>query len=43
MPNIFEKKFATYCHEQELEVNTNQVDVIKKLEKYFQNNFKSFF
>ena len=43
MPNIFEKKFATYCYEQELEVNTNQVDVIKKLEKYFQNNFKSFF
>ncbi|MDC0396797.1 cell division protein ZapE [Candidatus Pelagibacter sp.] len=43
MPNIFEKKFATYCHEQELEVNANQVDVIKKLEKYFQNNFKSFF
>jgi cell division protein ZapE len=43
MPNIFEKKFVTYCHEQELEVNTNQVDVIKKLEKYFQNNFKSFF
>jgi len=43
MPNIFEKKFVNYCNEKELEVNTNQVDVIKKLEKYFQNNFKSFF
>ena len=43
MPNIFEKKFVNYCNEQELEVNTNQVDVIKKLEQYFQNNFKSFF
>jgi len=43
MPNIFEKKFVNYCNEQELEVNTNQVDVIQKLEQYFQNNFKSFF
>ena len=43
MPNTFEKKFVTYCHEQELEVNINQIEVIKKLEKYFQNNFKSFF
>ena len=43
MPNIFEKKFVTYCYEQELEVNTNQIEVVKKLEKYFQNNFKSFF
>jgi len=43
MPNTFEKKFINYCNEQELEVNTNQVDVIQKLEKYFQNNFKSFF
>ena len=43
MPNTFEKKFVTYCYEQELEVNTNQIEVVKKLEKYFQNNFKSFF
>ena len=43
MPNIFEKKFVNYCNEKELEVNTNQVDVIQKLEKYFQNNFKWFF
>ena len=43
MPNTFEKKFVNYCNEQELEVNTNQVDAIKKLEQYFQNNFKSFF
>ena len=43
MPNTFEKKFVNYCNEQKLEVNTNQVDVIQKLEKYFQNNFKSFF
>ena len=43
MPNTFEKKFVTYCYEQELEVNTNQIEVVKKLEKYFQNNFRSFF
>jgi len=43
MPNTFEKKFINYCNEQKLEVNTNQVDVIQKLEQYFQNNFKSFF
>ena len=43
MPNTFEKKFVNYCNEKELEVNTNQVDVIQKLEQYFQNNFKSFF
>ena len=43
MPNTFEKKFVNYCNEQELEVNINQVDVIQKLEQYFQNNFKSFF
>ena len=43
MPNTFEKKFINYCNEQKLEVNTNQVDAIKKLEQYFQNNFKSFF
>ena len=43
MPNTFEKKFVNYCNEQKLEVNTNQVDAIKKLEQYFQNNFKSFF
>ena len=43
MPNTFEKKFVNYCNEQELEVNTSQVDVIQKLEQYFQNNFKSFF
>ena len=43
MQNTFEKKFINYCNEQELEVNTNQVDVIQKLEQYFQNNFKSFF
>ena len=43
MPNTFEKKFVNYCNEQELEVNTNQVDVIKKLEQSFQQNFKPFF
>ena len=43
MPNTFEKKFVNYCNEQKLEVNTNQVDAIQKLEQYFQNNFKSFF
>ena len=43
MPKTFEKDFITYCNNQELEVNPNQIAVIKKLEQYYQSNFKSFF
>ena len=42
MPKLFEKEFISFCENQDLEVNKNQITVIKKLEKYYQNNFKSF-
>ena len=43
MPKTFEKDFISYCDNQELEINPNQIAVIKKLEQYYQSNFKSFF
>ena len=43
MPKTFEKDFISYCNNQELEVNPNQITVIKKLEQYCQSNFQSFF
>ena len=43
MPKTFEKDFISYCNNQELEINPNQIAVIKKLEQYYQSNFKSFF
>ena len=39
----FQKKFISYCNAQELEVNPNQIEIIKKLEQYYKDNFKSFF
>ena len=43
MPKSFEKEFISFCENQDLEVNANQIAVIKKLELYYHNNFKSFF
>ena len=43
MPTKFEKEFISYCEKQDLEVNPNQITVIKKLEEYHHINFKSFF
>jgi len=43
MPKTFEKNFISHCNNQDLEVNPNQIIVIKKLEQYYQINFKSFF
>ena len=31
MPKKFEKEFISYCENQDLEVNSNQITVIKKL------------
>ena len=42
MPKTFETEFIFYCNNQDLEVNPNQIAVIKKLEQYYQNNFQSF-
>ena len=41
MPKSFEKDFISFCDNQNLEVNTNQITVIKKLEQYYRTNFKS--
>ncbi len=43
MPKKFEKEFISYCENQNLEVNPNQIKVIKKLEDYYHSNYKSFF
>ena len=43
MPKPFEKEFISYCENQDLEVNNNQITVIKKLEDYHHGNYKSFF
>ena len=43
MPKKFEKEFISYCENQDLEVNSNQITVIKKLEDYYHINYKSFF
>ena len=38
-----EEKFRVYCNSENLEVNQNQLNVIKKLQDYYQKNFKSFY
>ena len=43
MSKKLQKKFIQYCNEQHLEVNSNQVSVIDKLEQYYQSNFQSYF
>ena len=35
-----EKEFISYCKNQNLEVNPNQIKVIKKLEDYYNSNYK---
>ena len=30
MPKSFEKEFISFCEDQDLEVNINQINVIKK-------------
>ena len=42
MSKSFEKEFISFCENQDLEANINQINVIKKLEEYYQINFKSF-
>ena len=43
MFNNLEREFRNYCNNNNLETNNNQITVIKKLEGYYNNNFKSFF
>ena len=42
MVNTLEKDFNEYCNSNNLEINNKQIQVIKKLEDYSKNNFKSF-
>ncbi len=37
----FQEKFVNYCNSENFEINNNQIVVIKKLEDYYKNNFKS--
>ena len=41
MPKDLEEKFKLYCESENLEVNQNQINVIKKLQDYFNQNFES--
>ena len=43
MSKLFEKEFISFCEDQDLELNINQIKVIKKLEQYYRINFKTFF
>ena len=38
-----EKEFLSFCKSRDLEINENQISVIKKLEIFYQINFKVFF
>ena len=42
MSKSLEKEFLSFCENQDLEKNINQINVIIKLEEYYQINFKSF-
>jgi len=42
MVNTLEEEFNIFCNNNNLEKNNNQIQVIKKLEDYSKNNFKSF-
>ncbi len=42
MPTNFKEKFNVYCNSKNFEVNQNQLLVIKKLQNYYKENFKSF-
>ncbi|MDA9682014.1 cell division protein ZapE [Candidatus Pelagibacter sp.] len=43
MVKKLQKEFISYCNNQQLEVNSYQIDVIVRLEQYYQRNFQSYF
>ena len=43
MVKKFQKEFISYCNNQQLEVNSNQIEVVKRLDQYYQGNFQSYF
>ncbi len=42
MPKSLEDKFYDFCNSKNLEINQNQLLVIKKLQDFYKKNFKSF-
>ncbi len=42
MVKNLEQDFNEYCINNNLEINKNQIEVIKKLENFSKNNFKPF-
>ena len=42
MANQLQKNFISHCNREQLEVNPNQVETVKKLEKYYKENFQSY-
>ena len=43
MVKKFQKEFISHCNNQQLEVNSNQIEIVKRLEQYHQGNFQSYF
>ena len=43
MANQLQNFFISHCNIQQLEVNSNQIETVKKLEQYYKENFKSYF
>ena len=43
MVNQLQKFFILHCDIQQLEVNSNQIEIVKKLEQYYKENFQSYF
>ena len=39
MPKNLKEKFNLYCNSENLEVNQNQILVIKRLHDYYKTNF----
>ena len=37
----FEKEFISHCKIQNLEINPSQIDLVKKLQEYYEGNFQS--
>ena len=37
----FEKEFIFHCKKQNLEINSSQIDLLKKLQEYYEGNFQS--
>ena len=43
MVNQLQNFFISHCDIHQLEVNSNQIEIVKKLEQYYKENFQSYF